>query len=481
MQLTHTNPITRAAAGALAALASVNASADCTSMQNGKIIAAEVQAFDYFASTVDIKGTRAIIGAEGDDDRGIFGGSAYIYELVGNTWTKRAKLLANDGVEGDRFSWSVAIDGNLAIVGAPFHDAAGEDAGAAYIYRNIAGVWAFETKLIAADTVAWDHFGYGVAISGDTVVVGAQLHDFIPADEEDPIIARAGAAYAFKRNANGTWTQQGTMMSSTPKADAFFGTNVAVEGDFAVIGAHNELNGGAAYVFKRTGSTWSQESRVVSGDADGGDRFGADVDISGDRIVVSATLDNTPQTPDGTLQVFKRNAANATWALEHRFWPAHPSLESQVGTSVSIEGDVILAGSWGDDGLAGAAYLFQRSGSQWMQSGRIAAADPSGGNDEFGKAVGLSTGRALIGAHNDDDAGGNAGAAYFFTISCTAPAQCAADVAPQPDGDNLVNVTDLLLVITTWGVAGGAGDVNNDGAVNVTDLLAVIIAWGACP
>jgi len=237
--------------------------ADCTTIQNAKAIAGEVQAFDYFGDAVSIKGTRAIIGSQGDDDRGSFGGSAYAYELVNNAWVKKTKLLAFDGVQNDRFGWSVAIDGNLAIVGSPFHDAAGEDAGTAYIYRYNGSTWLFEAKLVAADTVAWDHFGYGVAISGETVVIGAQLHDFVPEDEEQPIIARAGAAYVFKRDINGTWSQQGKLIASNVKADAFFGTNVAIDGDFVVVAAQSELGGGAAYAYKRTGATWAQEARLV--------------------------------------------------------------------------------------------------------------------------------------------------------------------------------------------------------------------------
>ena len=467
-----------------AALCGEAARADCTWLQVAKILPSELQPFDHIGWSSDLKGTRAIFGAIGADDAGEMSGSAYIYERINQAWVKKARLTPFDGVADDKFGRTVAIDGNLAIVGSPFHTAVGTDAGAAYIYRYNGTSWLFEAKIIGPDTAAYDNFGISVAISGDTALIGARHRRYVIPEVTN--IVGAGAAYVYKRNLNGTWSHQATLISDEPHLNARVGSAVTIEGDIAAVAGDNEFHPtagphcGAVHVFKRTGTVWTREGRLNNADPSSGDQFGNAIDISGERIVVSAPFDNQPTPVHGTISVFKRNSATATWSLEDRFWPNDPDYVGQIGYSIAIDGDAVIAGAPFDLGFAGRAHLFQRSGSEWIAAGFLVPSD-SGGDDWFGHSMAMSAGRAVVGAIDDDDMGGNAGAVYSFNVSCTPPPPtCPADIVPAPAGDQVVNVNDLLQVISTWGTS-GAGDIDGNNMVDVNDLLAVITAWGPCP
>jgi hypothetical protein len=218
------------------------------------------------------------------------------------------RLTASDAADGDYFGRSVAVSGDTAVVGAIYEDGLGSNRGAAYLFaRNEGGAdnWGQVKKLTASDAADGDYFGRAVAISGDTLVVGAHGKDGTGSDR--------GAAYVFARNQGGmdNWGQVRKLTASDAADEDYFGYSVAINVDTAVVGAHSE-NGagsdrGAAYVFKRNRGgmeNWGQVQKLRASDAANEDYFGQAVAISGDQIVVGAYGEDGAGTDRGAAYVF---------------------------------------------------------------------------------------------------------------------------------------------------------------------------------
>ena len=213
-----------------------------------KLTASDGADDDWFGVSVALDGDTAVIGAPGDDDRGIDSGSAYVFvKPFGTAWTATstaaAKLTADDGAAGDSFGYSVAVDGDTAVIGAYQDDDNGDDSGAAYVFTRNSGVWDNGVKLTADDGEAGDNFGFSVAVDVYTVVVGAYQHDPIDPDSLSYLLD-AGAAYVFTWDSNGEWSQKKKLTDEDGEAGDWFGYSVAVDS-----AAHTALVGaGSAHV-----------------------------------------------------------------------------------------------------------------------------------------------------------------------------------------------------------------------------------------
>jgi len=259
-----------------------------------------------------------------------------------------AKLVASDAQANDNFGGSVAVSGDTAVIGAYSEATGGSDAGAAYVFTRSGGAWTQQAKLLASDAQANDYFGYSVAVSGDTAVIGAYA--------EDTGGSTAGAAYVFTRT-GGSWTQQAKLMASDAQASDFFGASVAVSGDTAVIGAYREATGGstagAAYVFTRTGGSWTQQAKLMASDAQGNDFFGASVAVSGDTAVIGAYSEDTGGSDAGAVYVFTRSGG--AWTQQAKLLASDAQSSDQFGFSVAVSGDTAVIGALSAD----AAYIFE--------------------------------------------------------------------------------------------------------------------------
>ena len=177
------------------------------------------------------------------------------------TATEQGKLTSLDGAASDDFGQSVSIDGDTAVVGARKHDHSGTNSGSAYVFVRSGTSWTQQAELTASDGDAGDFFGWSVSIDGDTVLVGAV------ADDDDG--SGSGSAYVFVRSGT-TWTQQAKLTASDARISDSFGNAVSVDSDTALIAAsHDDDEGnqsGSAYVFVRTGSTWTEQSKLTAGD-----------------------------------------------------------------------------------------------------------------------------------------------------------------------------------------------------------------------
>ena len=296
-----------------------------------------------------------------------------------------AQLVRDDPAAEDRFGSAVAVDGDIAVLGAPLDDHSGLDApGSAYVFVRNGGQWTQEAQLIASDPENGAYFGYGVALSGDTAVVG----DW-----------NGTATYVFVRD-QGVWSEQAQLIPSDVGTFSLR-AEVAVEGDTAIVGAPFQdspagANAGAAYIFTRSGSTWTEQAKLVEASPGVDRQFGAAVSISGDSALIGVTRNNQDVTPQGKAYVFVRAAG--VWTEQAALVPDDGKVGDFFGDAVSISGDTALIGAWGftsgSDVRTGHAYFFSRSGTTWGHEATFAGA---GDHDLYGSSVMLQGTSAVIG------------------------------------------------------------------------------------
>lgn len=314
---------------------------------------------DNFGRAVAMSGHTMIVGSPLDDDAGSSSGSAYIYVLSGGAWVMQAKLRASDQAAGDSFGDAVALLGDTAVVGALLDDhVGGLNAGSIYIFQRTGTTWTQTAKLTADDAAANDNFGNTIAMHGDTIIVGAE-------NDDDPAFGlNAGSAYVFF-NTGGTWSQQAKLKATAGARDDHFGWEVALEGDTAAVTASDENDRGAVYIFQRTGTNWDFLQRLESSDIGTFDDFGFSIAMWGDRMVIGASGDDDACTPasltcdSGAAYLFER--VNGVWHETQKFRPADNSAEDEFGYAVAMTDTSILVGARMHDGPApdaGAAYLF---------------------------------------------------------------------------------------------------------------------------
>lgn len=384
----------------------------CSPIEVAKLAASDAAANDYFGTSVAISGDTALISAAEDDNLGGVGaGSVYVFVRSSGVWMQQAMLVASDAAANDNFGISVALSGDTAVVGAYRNDhVGGTNAGAAYVFVRSSGIWTQEAKLTASDAAANDEFGIDVALSGDTALVGAYLNDNVGGSD-------AGAAYVFVRSA-GVWTQQAKLTADDAQPGDSFGNSVALSGETAVIAAFDDddggTNSGSAYVFVRSGITWNQQAKLTAADPATEDLFGVCVAVQGDTAVVGALRDDDAGANSGSAYVFTRSGTS--WTQQQKLTAADAAANDSFGHQVAVSGDLALVSAFLDDSGAGSAYVFTRSGVVWTEQQKLTASDAAPG-DFFG-TLALSGDTVVAGAPDDDDAGSNSGSAYIFDLGC---------------------------------------------------------------
>jgi uncharacterized protein (DUF2345 family) len=378
-------------------------------IQDAKLTAFDGAAGDRFGYSVAISGDTVVIGAYGDDG---YKGSAYVFVKPGSGWataTETAKLTASDGEASNRFAWSVAISGDTVVIGAYCDDSW---RGSAYVFEKGAG-WASGSanqtaKLTASDGGFTDGFGYSVAISGGTVVVGAGGDDSFK-----------GSAYVFEKGAgwaSGSANQTAKLTAFDGAAADEFGGSVAISGSTAVVGARgDDSDEGSAYVFVEPDGGWAtatETAKLTATDGAAPDQFGTSVAIDGDTVVVGAGNDDSGK---GSAYVFVEPGGGWATATETaKLTAADGAAPDQFGTSVAIDGDTVVVGAGNDDSGKGSAYVFVEPGSGWANMTETAKLTASDGvaEDYFGTSVAIDGSTAVVGARGDD---GHKGSAYVFT------------------------------------------------------------------
>lgn len=385
--------------------------------QIAKLLPGDGEAWDNFGVSVAIDGDIAIVGSPYDVDHGGPSGSAYVFDVISGTQV--AKLLPTDGEGGrEEFGYSVAISGNVAIVGSPnpvgCYEGNCEGPGSAYLFDATTGTQL--AKLTPAERVDFDLFGYSVAISGNTALVGS------PGRGPGSGPFAAGNAYLF----NVTTGQQIARLTAYDGAlRDFFGWSVALSDNTAIIGSplddDNGSDSGSAYLFNVT--THQQGTKLKPADGAAGDNFGYSVAISGNTAVIGSCYDDDNGSDSGSAYLFDLTANQLIAKLK----AADGAVGDRFGWSVALGGNSALIGSQRDDdnGVdSGSAYLFDATTGQPIAKLK---ADDGAADDRFGSSVALSDNTAFVGSDFDDNSNGtDSGSAYLFSAAAAPPAEILA-------------------------------------------------------
>jgi cyclophilin family peptidyl-prolyl cis-trans isomerase len=288
-------------------------------------------------------------------------------------------------------------------------------------YSILANQWlddggSIPLKITASDGTVGDRFGFAVAVDADYAVIGA------PDDD-----SQKGAAYVFKY-ADGDWTQQAKLTASDGTAGDYFGGSVSISANHAIIGAPGDDScTGSAYIFECNDDNWTQQAKLLAYEGDAGDWFGQSVSISGDCAIVGAYLDDLTATNAGSACVFYRHEGGTNnWGIQVAISPSDAAVNDYFGYSVSINGEYIIVGAIGDNpdddfpNFAGSAYVYKHDGTSWARQAKLTAADGAE-SDKFGQSVFTDGHYVIVGAHWNDDNGSNSGSAYIFAPNSIDP------------------------------------------------------------
>ncbi|HJU39687.1 MAG TPA: hypothetical protein VJ724_08955 [Tahibacter sp.] len=384
---------------------------------------------DRFGGPISLSGNRFAVGAYFNDTNDLTdSGAVYIYGHQGNQWVLEAQPVPTDPAVDDWFAIA-SLQGDRLAVGAPMKN---QRIGAAYVFeRNPAnGLWVQQAKLLpetpttGCGVLGCHLFGNSVSMDGDTVAVSAHVEN-----EE------AGAVYVFVRNAQGTWTQQARLAGGGVLADSHFGNQVALEGNTLLVGAYHQnvssAQRGAAYVFVRDQGAWTQQAQLLASDGDADDLFGSDVALSGNTAVVGARgADLDEASKRGAAYVFVRTGAQ--WTLQARLdasdgvgsAPGDP-FGDQFGYSVAVRGDDVWigkfpgVGSFAAPDRIGAAYHYRRTAGIWSEVEHFTPEAGSPG-DGFANALAFDDRTLLVGSIHEGTAPGEVpsrGAVYAYAKS----------------------------------------------------------------
>ena len=320
-----------------------------------KIFPIHSGARDEFGGSVALRGETAMIGAPGNE-KGTGAVFVFSYNSTAQKWQQQAKLTAQDKAAGDQFGWSVAIDGNDAIIGARFDDDHGKSSGSAYIFTHNGESWIQQAKLTAADGAASDNFGQSVSVSEDFAIVGAPKHAHAG-------LKQSGAAYIFGRDGE-NWAQQAKLTENEPSAKNQFGVSVSISGNVAIVGAPSSdgvaTDTGAAYVFNRSGDAWIQHAKLTAKDADEQDQFGNAVSVFHNIALIGAKFDDELGNDAGAVYSFLREGD--AWKQKKKATieakDMQPEIRVHLGISVSIRSKFAIAGGEVADADVGAAYIY---------------------------------------------------------------------------------------------------------------------------
>jgi hypothetical protein len=370
-----------------------------------KLTASDASVEDAFGYSLALGGDTAVVGAYGDDiGSNTDQGSAYVFTRSNGDWTLQQKLTAGDGGFYDRLGNAVAVSGDTIVVGART-DTVGANyfQGSAYVFTRSNGVWTEQQRITAPDGAESDSFGTAVAVSGDTVLVGA-IHDTVGSNYQQ------GSAYVFGRS-NGVWTFQQKL--TAPNGDGepsdAYGGSVALSERTLVVGAYLDdighlPNHGSVYVYARTHTGWTLEKKLAASDREFNDLFGFSVALDGETLAVGAVRafvgGNFGQ---GSAYVFTRSSG--VWTEQQKLTASDGEASDNFGFSVALSGDTLAVGAKVDGQRVhldhGSAYVYKRSDGVWTEQQKLAAGDAEF-FDYFGQAIAVSGDTVLVAAPGDD-------------------------------------------------------------------------------
>jgi hypothetical protein len=429
------------------------------------------QSNDQFGFSIKLDGDTLAVGAYLEDGgaSGVNGdqnndgapnsGAVYVFVRSGDTWVQQAYLKASNTETNDRFGNSLALSGDTLAVGAYTEassavgvggnqaDNSASNSGAVYVFTRSGGVWSQQAYLKASNTDANDFFGSSLALSGDSLAVGAYPEDSsaigVGGNQSDNTGTDSGAVYVFTRTGT-TWSQQAYLKASNSQIADRFGWSVALSGDTLAVGAYWEdssatgvggnqadnsaSNSGAVYVFARSGGVWSQQSYLKASNTEVDDWFGFTLALEGDLLAVGARNEDSAATgvggnqgdnsamDSGAVYLFLRGPG--AWSQVAYLKASNTGATDYFSAALALSGDLLAVGAYQEDSNAvgvggtqgdesadasGAVYMFRRDSGFWAQHAYLKASN-TGTGDAFGYSVALSGNALAIGAPSEDSA-----------------------------------------------------------------------------
>lgn len=305
-----------------------------------KLTPSDATALDIFGVSLDLEGARIVVGST-EDQKGLLAGGVYVFEKVGSTWVETDKLLATDGEEGDRFGCGdVSLWGDTVLVGAEEDDDGGHRAGAAYVFERVGGAWVETVKLSASDAAVNAFFGVDVALWEDTALIGAPR-----GGDHGPV---SGAAYVFERQ-GASWVEVEKISGPGAFLADNFGGQLDLAGGVAVIGAEmaddKGMQSGAAYVYRRTNLGWLQTAKLIDPDGEMYHFFGSGVAVGGSTVLVGS-LGDGPQTDSGFVHAYSLEDCDLGWPSCFGYdCPGSPDLDGGCPNSTGVGARLTGSGS----------------------------------------------------------------------------------------------------------------------------------------
>lgn len=450
-----------------------------------------------FGTSLGIHGSVAVIATTGESLE--VEGSAHVHRQTENGLALQTMFHSGVVECQNGFGTSMAMDGSVIAVGDPFEGAPECGSGAVYVYRMYDGLPMFETKLTASNGASFDRFGNSVSVWADTIFVGAWAHDTNGLQD-------AGAAYVFRR-LDGVWTEEAILADPVPEQGDFFGTSVAFVNNVAIVGAHAAdgpaINTGAAFVFRYEAGQWIFEEELKPHGAAGEDWFGWSLalDNAGDTVVIGAIQD---LSQFGSAFIFEHEGSTWHEAAKLQARKTFGTVAFFGGSvDISEDGSTILVGAPHDSEAgyeAGAAHFFRRLGpTAWTEVDKFIKP----GSSCLGASVALDGDVALIGDPCREpggrvyvlsgvlgiDCNGNSqpDACDIFTGTSAdldgngIPDECS--IVGDMNGDGFVAIVDFLALLASWGSCPGpcppscSGDFDGNCEVAITDFLLLLGSW----
>ena len=349
---------------------------------------------DQFGRHLVLKDGELFVGAYAAGVAGNYQGRLYVFTKSGSTWSQSQVLVSSDIANYDQFGFNVDVDGDYLLISAK--ELSNPPTGGGYIFHKSGNTWSQQAKLVASTAAAYDSTGESCAISGDTAVLGSPW-----GEPPGSSINAAGEAFVFVRSGT-SWSEQ-ARINPTNIANDYL-TDVDIDGDTIVLGStgnNSSTNGGAVYVYTRSGTSWSLQQKIISNNAaQANSEWGDTVKISGDTLVASAGTYTNGSGHTGNVEVWTRSGTS--WSFQATLTPNPTDTSGSYGRSLSIDGDTVAVGNYSYSGTAGnqgRAYIFERTGTSWSQKKVLTASTPvASTNFGYGVSVDEASGEVAIGA-----------------------------------------------------------------------------------
>jgi len=356
--------------------------------------------FDDYGVSVALAGNVAMIGVPFDSTEGFNSGAVYFYTRRDGVWVLQQTLTASDAAPGDQYGWSVALEGHTAVVGARFDDDQGFNSGSVYVYTRSGKIWREQQKLTASEGWEKGQYGNSVALAGETALIGSPFTD----DNG----SNSGSAYIYTRS-EGVWSERQKLIANDNASDDQFGWSVALHGNTALVGARFDddkgLNSGSAYLYHRHGERWEEQQKITASDGAVNDQYAWSVALEADRALIGARFDDDKGINSGSAYIYHRRGEQ--WIEQQKLVASDGQPGDQYGWSVSLARNTVMVGAPfdGDRGYhSGSAYIYTLDAGQWGQSHKFTASDGLTG-ERYGIATDIDGEALLIGADIDYNKG----------------------------------------------------------------------------